>query len=144
MNALERALQIALTAHAGQRHKDGAPYILHPLRVMFAVDGEAARIVALLHDVLEDSSVTREDLLREGFTNDVVEAVELLTKKDQVPEGEYLAGIAGNSLAREVKLADLRDNSRLEALAQLDGKSAVAKFQDYLRSWIDLHGRDPQ
>src|SRR5438874_7380825 len=87
MATIERALQIAAQAHAGQRDKGGLPYILHPLRVMMAVEGEEGQIVAVLHDVLEDTAVTAEDLRQAGFSERVIATVLCVTR----PKGESYA-----------------------------------------------------
>lgn len=113
MSTIEKALQIAARAHEGQRDKHGQPYILHPLRVMHAVEGDEARIVAILHDVIEDTSVTAENLRREGFGETVLEALDRLTHRKGEPYADYAIRCKGHDIARRVKLADLEDNSRL-------------------------------
>lgn len=82
MSTLERAIEIAAAAHAGVPDKAGNPYILHPLRVMMRVSSPAERVVAVLHDVVEDTSWTLQALAAEGFAPDVVAAVDALTKRD--------------------------------------------------------------
>jgi (p)ppGpp synthase/HD superfamily hydrolase len=113
MATIEKALQIAAHAHEGQQDKHGQPYIFHPLRVMSAVEGAEARIVAVLHDVIEDTSVTAEDLRREGFSESILEALDLLTHRKDEPYVNYVVRCKGHDVARRVKLADLEDNSRL-------------------------------
>jgi (p)ppGpp synthase/HD superfamily hydrolase len=113
MATIEKALQIAARAHEGQVDKHGQPYILHPLRVMAAVEGEEARIVAILHDVIEDTPVTDEDLRREGFGEAILEALDRLTHRKDEPYADYVIRCKGHEIARRVKLADLEDNSRL-------------------------------
>jgi (p)ppGpp synthase/HD superfamily hydrolase len=113
MATIEKALQIAARAHEGQVDKHGQPYILHLLRVMSAVEGEEARIVAILHDVIEDTSVTAEDLRREGFGEPVLAALDCLTHRQGEPYAEYVIRCKGQDIARWVKLADLEDNYRL-------------------------------
>ena len=81
MSTLEKAIQIAVIAHTGQKDKSGEPYILHPLKVMMHVKTEEARIVAVLHDVVEDSEITLQDLKNNGFTQNIVDAVDALTKR---------------------------------------------------------------
>ena len=116
---LERALEIALEVHKGQHDKAGAPYILHPLRVMLRLKADEGRLVAVLHDVTEDSRDKpdpadrwTEDRLRgEGFHDRVVEAVGLLTKPvgadgKEMEYGPYIARLEHHALARRVKLAD--------------------------------------
>jgi hypothetical protein len=109
---LETAIRLAAAAHAGQTDKGGAPYITHPLRLMAAVDGDAAQIVAVLHDVVEDTPVTVEDLRREGFGKEVLAAVDCVTHRRGEPYADYVARCKANPVARRVKLADLADNSR--------------------------------
>jgi hypothetical protein len=110
---IEKALQIAAKAHEGQRDKEGLPYILHPLRVMMTVAGEEAQIVAVLHDVIEDTPVTAEDLRVAGFSEEIIAAVLCVTHRKDRPYADYVVGCKGNAIARKVKLADLEDNSRL-------------------------------
>lgn len=112
MPTIEKALQIAAKAHEGQKDKSGEPYILHPLRAMMSVQGEEAQIVAVLHDVIEDTSVTADDLRRAGFSEKVVHAVLCVTHGKE-PYAEYVVRCKDNDIARRVKLADLEDNSRL-------------------------------
>jgi (p)ppGpp synthase/HD superfamily hydrolase len=112
MATIEKALQIAARAHEGQLDKHGQPYILHPLRVMAAVEGDEARIVAVLHDVIEDTSVTADELRREGFGEAILEAIDRLTHRKDEPYAEYVIRCKGHEIARRVKLADLEDNSR--------------------------------
>ena len=119
MSTLERAIQIAAQAHAGQTDKAGAPYILHPLRVMLAVDGEAERMAAVLHDVVEDSAVTFEDLAREGFDAAILEALRALTKQPGESRVDAAHRAAANPIARAVKLADNTDNSDIRRLPLL-------------------------
>jgi guanosine-3',5'-bis(diphosphate) 3'-pyrophosphohydrolase len=79
MATIEKALQLAAKAHEGQKDKEGLPYILHPLRAMMSVEGEEAQIVAVLHDVIEDTSVTPDDLRQAGFIEKIVAAVLCVT-----------------------------------------------------------------
>lgn len=113
MSTIEKAIQLAAKAHEGQLDKSGAPYIFHPLRLMFAVTTREEQMAAVLHDVVEDTPVTFEDLLAAGFSAEVVEAVRCLTKTD----GESRIHAAGravrNPIARNVKLADVRDNMNM-------------------------------
>jgi (p)ppGpp synthase/HD superfamily hydrolase len=111
---LERAIEIAVRAHAGQLYpaRDGerGPYVLHLFRVMLAVEGWEARTTAVLHDVIEDTSVTADDLREQGIPERVVEAVLALTHSEEDSYETYVDALAPNPLAREVKLADLSDN----------------------------------
>ena len=114
MATIGKALQIAAAAHEGQKDKKGLPYILHPLRAMLSVEGEEAQIVAVLHDVIEDTTVTADDLRRAGFDEDVVAAVLCVTHQKGEPYADYVVRCRGNEVARRVKLADLADNTRLD------------------------------
>ena len=114
MASLEKALQIAAKAHEGQKEKAGQPYILHPLRVMMAVEGEEAQTVAVLHDVVEDTPVTLDDLRQAGFSEGVLAAVQCVTHRKDEPYADYVVRCKGNEVARRVKLADLGDNARLD------------------------------
>lgn len=117
MSTLNRAIEIAALAHAGQPDKAGEPYILHPLRVMLRMQTEEERITAVLHDVVEDSEWTLDGLKREGFSEAIIDALDALTKRDG--EDRILAArrAARNPLARLVKLADNADNSDLSRIA---------------------------
>jgi (p)ppGpp synthase/HD superfamily hydrolase len=110
MSDLDRALRVAAEAHRGQKDRNGDPFLLHPLRVMLRCRSENERIVALLHDVVEKSGWTFEDLEREGFAADVICAVEGLTRREGEPYLEYILRARATALAREVKRADLQDH----------------------------------
>jgi (p)ppGpp synthase/HD superfamily hydrolase len=113
---LEKAILIAANAHQGQKDKAGQPYILHPLRVMFSVNGEIERICAVLHDVIEDTEVTLDDLRNEGFSEEVLSALDALTKRDGENYDDFITRILPNPIACRVKLADLRDNMDLSRI----------------------------
>ncbi|HGV3382149.1 metal dependent phosphohydrolase, HD region [Streptococcus pneumoniae] len=113
---IDIALAIAKKAHAGQVDKAGVDYIQHPLYVASQVNTEQEKAVALLHDVIEDSDITAADLFASGLSNEVVTAVQILTKKKSQSYQEYLGKVKSNNLARVVKLADLKHNSDLSRL----------------------------
>jgi (p)ppGpp synthase/HD superfamily hydrolase len=137
---LERAIEIAVEAHHGQVGKDGLPYVLHPLRIMARMETVEEQIVAALHDVVEDSEITFDDLRREGFSEYALEAVALLTHdKEKVPYDDYVRRIKPHALARKVKLADLEDNSNLRRLAQVEDKD-LERVRKYHRAWRILTG----
>jgi (p)ppGpp synthase/HD superfamily hydrolase len=130
---LEKALEIAMAAHKGQTDRGGQPYIFHPIRVMSSVKGYKEKVVALLHDVVEDSEYTLDDL-NAHFTQDVVMAVDLLTKDGTVDYDLYIAEIAENPTARRVKLADMEDNmdiSRLHGEITMDDHWRLEKYHKY-------------
>lgn len=131
---LENAISIALSAHKGLADKGGEPYILHLFRVMLAVDTIEERIVAVLHDVLEDTSVTSHQLHKTIISKDILEAIELLTKKKNQSYESYIVAIKRNPLAAKVKKADLLDNmdkSRLKQVTEKD-KLRLKKYQEAL------------
>lgn len=128
----EKAIMIATKAHAGQKDKAGAPYLLHVLRVMMSVEKMDEKIVALLHDVIEDSEITFEEIAYEGFPKKILKAVELLTKTESKPYEDYIQEIKRNELARVVKLADLKDNmnlTRLKKVTETD-KMRIKKYKE--------------
>lgn len=114
---LEKAISIALAAHKGQVDKGGSPYILHPLRVMLSVETLNAKIVAVLHDVVEGSDITIDELRLAGFNEAILDAVQLLTRADEVSYEDYTKNIKNNSLATSVKKADLNDNMNMARLS---------------------------
>lgn len=115
---IERAIAIAAASHEGQKDRAGAPYVFHPLRMMLSLDTLEERMAAVLHDVVEDTPVTLEQLREEGFPQAVVEAVNALTKRKREDYEAFIRRLAPNPIARQVKLADLRDNCDLSRIAQ--------------------------
>jgi (p)ppGpp synthase/HD superfamily hydrolase len=136
---MERAIAIAVEAHAGHRTPDGGPYILHPMRVMARVETEAERIVAILHDTVESEGdrVSFARLRQEGFPEEIVRAIDCLTRRDGEPYADMIERIAPNALARRVKLADLADNVDVLRLSELD-QEEFAGLQMRLRAWHRL------
>jgi len=119
---VDLALSIARKAHEGQLDKAGVDYIEHPIYVASQVDTEEEKAVALLHDVIEDSPVSAEELLQAGLPETVVTAVQVLTKKKEQDYQTYLETVKKNPLARLVKLADLKHNSDLSRLSSITEK----------------------
>ena len=115
---LERAIAIAAAAHEGQVDKGGAPYILHPLKVMQRVNTLEERIVAVLHDVVEDCGISFDDLRNEGFSETVLMAIASVTNVPDESYEEFIERAAQNPIGRVVKLADLEENSDLSRIAQ--------------------------
>lgn len=130
MSTLERAIEIAARAHAGQTDKGGHPYILHPLRLMFTLKDRNEQMVAVLHDVIEDTSVTLEELSSEGFSQDILDAVIALTKKEGESRISAAKRAAENAIARVVKLADVRDNMDLSRISELTDKDRI-RIKEY-------------
>ena len=119
---VDLALSIATQAHEGQLDKAGVDYIEHPIYVASQVDTEEEKAVALLHDVIEDSPVSAEELLQAGLPETVVTAVQVLTKEKEQDYQTYLETVKKNPLARVVKLADLKHNSDLSRLSSITEK----------------------
>ena len=136
MATLERAIEIARQAHAGQVDKGGADYIGHSLRVMERCETEEQKIVGVLHDVVEDSDWTFEMLEEEGLTPDIIEALKCLTKLSEDENyDDFIVRVMTNPLAVKIKLYDLEDNldvSRLDSLTDAD----IVRYKKY------LHARD--
>jgi (p)ppGpp synthase/HD superfamily hydrolase len=134
---LERAIGIAVEAHKGQLDKGGNPYILHPLRVMMSVDFELEKIVAVLHDVVEDSNWTFEALLAEGFSNEVIEALKSVTKKsDNEDYDSFIQRAIRNPIGRKVKIADLRDNLDVTRIPDIKERDLqrISKYKKALKT----------
>ena len=131
---LERAIEIAVEAHKGQVDKGGSPYILHPLRVMMSVNGESEKIVAVLHDVVEDSNWTFEALLAEGFSIEVIEALKSVTKNsDNEDYDSFIQRAIGNPIGRKVKIADIRDNLDVTRISDITDKD-VKRINKYKKA----------
>lgn len=132
----KKAMKIAYQAHQGQTDKTGLPYIYHPIHLAEQMQDEATTCVALLHDVVEDTDITIEQLGQEGFPQEVLEAIQLMTHAPEVPYMDYVREIKKNPIASAVKLADLRHNSDMSRLDVVDDK-AIARVEKYHRA-IDL------
>ena len=143
MATIEKALQIAARAHEGQEDNEGLPYILHPLRVMDGVEGLDAKIVAVLHDVIEDTPVTLDDLEREGFSRDLLAAVLCVTHAEGETYADHVVRCRADPIARRVKLSDLADNTRLSRtiVRPHDLGRDTARFAKYLLSHSFLTGQ---
>ncbi len=116
MSTIEKTIEIAALAHTGQKDKAGENYILHPIRVMLRLNNEEEKITGVLHDVIEDSNYTLEDLRRLGFSEKILSALDALTKKPGESRLEAAHRAAQNPLARIVKLADNAENSDLSRI----------------------------
>lgn len=116
------ALELAVEKHKNQTDKAGNPYILHPLHVMENVNSKEGKIVAILHDIIEDTDVTEDYLLKIGLSKRIVDAVVALTRSEDMDYQEYIKTLSSNPLAKEVKLADLEHNMDLKRLPTLEEK----------------------
>lgn len=137
---MERAIEIATEAHRGQLDKAGCDYIEHPLRVMAAGKSLDEKIVGVLHDVVEDTNWTFEDLAAEGFSTEVIEALRCVTKlSESEPYDKFIARVKRNTLAVAVKLNDLSDNMDIRRLPYLSDKD-VKRLKRYLKAYKQLTG----
>lgn len=134
---LERAIQIAQQQHAGQVDKAGRPYIEHPKRVMNAMDNDAERIVAILHDAIEDTDLTLGELAAEGFPGYLLDALDAVTRREGETYEAFVARAAMNPIGRRVKYADLRDNADLARIASPTAAD-VARTEKYHRAMAQL------
>ena len=126
----KKALKLSFEAHKNQVDKSGMPYVYHPFHLAEQMETEETVIVALLHDVVEDTDYTLEDISAMGFPDSVVEALALMTHDMSVPYMDYVAKIKSNPIAKAVKLADLKHNSDLSRLDVVDEK-AIKRVKKY-------------
>ena len=116
---LEEAIEIAVVSHSGQKDKGGSPYILHPLRLLMKMDNEQEMIVAVLHDVVEDTAQTLDDLKAKGFPDRVIDAIKHLTRMKRESYARFIERIKEDPIAVRVKIADLEDNMDIKRLKML-------------------------
>jgi len=132
--SLERAIEIAVIAHKGQVDRAGAPYVLHPLRMMLRMQTDQEKIIAVLHDVIEDTAWTFDDLRNEGFSEEIIAAVDCLTRREDESYDDFVRRTSVNALARRVKVADLEDNMDIRRYGTLHEKD-LSRLQRYLKAW---------
>ena len=138
----KKALKISFTAHKDQTDKSGMPYVFHPFHLAEQMNDEDTTIVALLHDVVEDTPYTLDDLRAMGFNEQVLDALALMTHDKRVPYLDYVAKIKGNKIARTVKLADLKHNSDLSRLNNVEEKDSN-RIEKYRQAIALLSEPDP-
>ena len=138
---LERAIQIAVEAHAGVKDKGGKAYILHPISVMMRCETDDEKTVAILHDVVEDTDWTFEALREEGFTEKIIEALKTVTKHSEDEDyDEFIQRSLKNEIGSKVKIADLRENLDVTRIGELSEKD-VERINKYKRALKTLTGR---
>jgi (p)ppGpp synthase/HD superfamily hydrolase len=137
MSTLDKAILIATQAHHNQKDRYGKPYFLHPLRMMKRMDSESEKIVAVLHDVVEKSEWTLEDLRIEGYSEEIIDAVDKLTKRDGEAYVTHIERTKTSPLSRSVKLADLEDNMDTRRVSDLsaEDEKRLARFRE---AWSEL------
>lgn len=138
MSTIEKAIEIAVAAHKGQKDKSGADYISHPLRVMERGKSEIEKICGVLHDVLEDSKWTFEMLENEGFSDEVISVLRCVTKESEEEDYEiFINRIAQNPIAVEVKINDLLDNMDITRFKSLNEQD-LKRLNKYLKAFWKL------
>lgn len=135
----KKALRLSFAAHRNQLDKSGMPYVYHPFHLAEQMHTEETVIVALLHDVVEDTACTLQDIANFGFSQTVIDALKCMTHDPSVPYMQYIAKIKENPIAKAVKLADLRHNSDLSRLDNVDER-ALRRVQKYQRAIELLEG----
>ncbi|OLF16646.1 HD domain-containing protein [Actinophytocola xanthii] len=138
---LDDAIQLARRAHEGQLDKSGRPYIAHPLRVMGGVTGTHQRMTAVLHDVVEDTDVTLDDLARLGCPPEVLAAVAAISKEPDEPQQRYLDRVKANPIALAVKRADIADNMSADRMGRLDDATQERLRRKYHEALRHLDGQ---
>lgn len=133
MSDLDKAIKIASNTHFGQVDKGGQPYILHPLRLMMKFKNKSEMIIAVLHDVVEDSDYSIDDLKSDGFTTDIIDALSCLTKKNNEKYDDFISRISTNELASKIKIEDLKDNMDITRLKSVE-KNDLERIKKYHRS----------
>ncbi len=126
-NLTKKALKLCFESHKEQVDKSGMPYVFHPFHLAEQMADEATTVVALLHDVVEDTDITFDDLEKQGFSDEIMDALKLLTHDKNIPYMDYVAEIKKNTIATKVKLADLKHNSDLTRLSVVDEKALKRK-----------------
>jgi hypothetical protein len=142
MISVDRAIQFAAQWHEGQKDTWGDPYILHVLRVMMEMDSEAERIVAVLHDVLEETGCTEEALVDLGCTEQMIDAIKCLTKNKDEDYTIMIERIKINPISRKVKIKDLEHNMEIKRLKNRRNltEKDMARLKKYLTAWTILTG----
>lgn len=139
---LEKAYKLCLEKHVGQTDKAGKPYFMHPFRVAERCDTIEQKIVALLHDTIEDTDVTPEFLLAEGFPQEIVDGILSVTRKEEEDYYDFVKRAAENPIGKAVKLHDLEDNMDIRRLASIDDKMKE-RLNRYIRSYRYLKYGEP-
>lgn len=130
MSTLEKAIALAATQHAGQLDKGGQPYILHPLRLMLQFSNPTLQIIAVLHDILEDTATTAEDLKALGFSAEIIQAIQALTKQTGESRLETVKRTVLNPLATQVKYVDVLDNMNVSRINNPTARD-FARLEEY-------------
>ena len=139
---LERAIEIAVMAHKGAVDKGGRPYILHPLAVMMSLKTDEEKIVGVLHDVVEDTDWTFEALKQEGFSKEIIEALQSVTKSDSDSSySDFIERAKTNAIGRKVKIADLKHNMDLSRIPSISNKDMerLERYRMSLKILVEIN-----
>ncbi len=128
------AMALATEAHKGQFDKSGVAYILHPLRIMHLMHTETEKIVGVLHDIIEDTPITLQDLKEKGYSQEVIDALDHLTKREGEKYGDFIKRCRGNLIALKVKIADLEDNMDIRRMDMVLDRD-LERLNRYLVAW---------
>jgi (p)ppGpp synthase/HD superfamily hydrolase len=134
---LEDAIRLAVQAHRSQRDRVGQPYILHPLRVMFRLRTEAEKITGVLHDIIEHTGYTLNDLRRMGYPKRILNALNGVSRREGESYEDFVLRTKKNPISRKVKLADLEDNMDPDRMTKLTKKD-LARLARYRKAWLVL------
>lgn len=134
-NKLKKAINIAVECHSGQNDRAGEPYIQHPLRMMMKMKTTKEKITAVLHDVVEDSDITINDLSKEGFSEKILKAIDALTKRKGESYKKSIERVKKNPLAVKVKIADFEDNMDIRRLKRIteNDRKRLNRYLKYYR-----------
>lgn len=144
MSSLEKAVEIAIQAHKGQFDKSGEPYILHPMRLASKFENTDLKIVALLHDVVEDSNFSLDDLVGFGFSENIVDAIDCLTKRVNEDYERFIVRASRNKYAIKVKIEDLKDNMNVCRLRQELSNKDLQRIAKYHKAYLMLSKLDKE
>jgi len=133
----KKALNLAFEAHKDQLDKSGIPYIFHPFHLAEQMSDEYSTCVALLHDVVEDSKYTINDLIKLEFPNPVIEAVMVLSHSKNVPYFDYIKEVKNNPIATKVKIEDLKHNSDVTRLSKINNDD-IKRLEKYKKALLIL------
>lgn len=143
MPTLEDAILLAVQAHKGKTDRYGAPFILHPLRVMLRLESDTEKTVGVLHDIVEKTPLTLETLRASGYSEEVLQALDGVTRRSDETYEEFVKRSAADPLAKRVKVADLEDNIDTHRMSELSPQDAQ-RLDRQLRAWRKLRGSDLQ
>ena len=134
MDLLELAIEVAIEGHKGRKDRYGEPYILHPLRVMMKMNTREEKITAVLHDIIEDTDMTLDELRKKGFPENILTAIDCLSKREGEEYEAYIERARSNPIALRVKIADLEDNMDLRRIKTMTLKD-VDRLSKYRKYW---------